>query len=167
MSSYIARSGEKIVESLVESGAFAGLFVGEPVRPEDYEVEDFAAGSIKLEGNCTLNFKVAFAANLPNSTELTIAGTKAGISIPKMEIYSNMSRYQVTSVPRIFDEGKYKDKVFNGHWYLIEHVVNVLKGKEKLMIKPEEAKNVVSIIEAFYKAVECDREVRIDELETI
>ena len=164
MSANIANNGEEVVESLIESGAFAGLSAGKPVRPEHYEVEDFAAGSVKFENGGVLNFKVAFAANLPNSTEFTIAGTKAGISVPKMEIYSNMGGYQVTSVPRVFDEGRYRDKVFNGHWYLIEHVKNVILGQEELMIKPQEAINVVSVIDAFYMSAENDREVWTEEL---
>ena len=163
-STNIANNGENLVESLAESGAPSGIFNSQKTGKPFFEVEDCAAGSMKLENNGVLNFKVAFAMNLPNSTELTIAGTKAGISIPKMEIYSSISQYQATTVPRLFDEGRYKDKTFNGHWYLIENVVNALKGKEELVIKKDEAINVVSAIDAFYQSVKLDREVLINEL---
>lgn len=160
----ITRSGEQVVRSLVEAGAPSGVFGnGCSYKPEEFENEEFGAGTIRFDGGM-VNFKVGWAANLPNMTSMTIVGDKAGLQVPELELITTHSGYQADVKPRWFNEGPYKDKTFNGHWYLIENVVNALRGREELLVKPEQTINVASIIDAFYRSVELGREVRIDEL---
>jgi len=161
----IARSGESLIFSMAEAGAPAGVFGKEAsYKPEEFETEEFGAGAIRLEGGGVLNFKVGWAANLPNSTTMSIAGDKAGILVPELKIISSVCKYQADIEPRWFNEGKYKDKVFYGHWYLIENVVDAILGRAELMVKPEETINVAAIIDAFYRSTDLGREVTFKEL---
>lgn len=162
--SVITRSGEQVVRSLVEAGAPSGVFGnGCSYKPEEFENEEFGAGTIRFDGGM-VNFKVGWAANLPNMTSMTIVGDKAGLQVPELNMITTHSGYQADVKARWFNEGPYKDKTFNGHWYMIENVVNALRGREDFMVKPEETINVASIIDAFYRSAELGREVRIDEL---
>jgi predicted dehydrogenase len=56
-SDYLSKHETDIVTSLAESGAPAGVHNARPYSPSEFEVEEFAAGSILLEGGGLLNFK--------------------------------------------------------------------------------------------------------------
>ena len=166
MSSVLTRKGENLVTSLAEAGAPLGRF-GKACsyKPEEFENEEFAAGTIRFENDAILNFKVAWAANLPNSSSISLVGDRAGLLLPEFKLLSTMDKYQVDIDPRRFNaERKYADKTFNGHWQLVENYVNALLGREELIIKPEETLNVSAIVDAFYRSAQLHREVRFDEL---
>lgn len=162
--SYIGRSEKNIVTSLAESGAPAGVFNAREFQPEEFEVEEFAAGSIRLAGGIRVNFKISWAVNLPNEFNISLAGSKAGLAIPKMELYSTMGRYQADIKPRIFKQGKYEGKDFSGHFYLLEDAVNYLLGSGTFPVQPEETLNVAAIIDAFYISAREGREVKASEI---
>ena len=166
MSSVLTRKGENLVTSLSEAGAPLGRFGGRcSYTPDQFETEEFAAGSIRFENDAMLNFKVAWAVNLPVSNAISVVGERAGLLLPEFRLLSTYDRYQADILPRRFnDERKYADKTFNGHWRLIENYVNALLGLEEPMIRPEETLNVSAIIDAFYRSAQLGREVRFDEL---
>lgn len=161
---YIGQNETGVITSLAESGAPAGVHNARPFLPSEFEVEEFAAGTIRLQGNTTVNFKVSWAINLPSEYSVAFAGNKAGIMLPKMEIYSTMGKYQTDIKPRLFHEGKYQGKDFSGHYYLMEQAVDCLLGEGELPVKPEETLNVASIIDAFYISAREGREVQAEEV---
>jgi len=163
-SDYLSRHESDILMSLAESGAPAGVHNARPYSPKEFEVEEFAAGTIRLQGGMLLNFKTSWAVNMPNEYHMRLIGTKAGVALPQMELYSTMGRYQADIKPRVFPEGQHTGKDFMGHYYLLENAVeHILHGTE-LMVKPEETLNVMAIIDAFYRSAEERREVRADEI---
>jgi len=113
-----------------------------------------------------LNFKVAWALNLPNSASMSIVGDRAGLLLPEFKLIATMGKYQADVEPRRFNEERaYRDKPFSGHWHLVENVVNHLRGREELVIQPEETLNVTAVIDAFYRSAELKREVALKEIE--
>ena len=57
-----------------------------PTHPEyagKFEVDDFAAGFIRLEGDIVLDFRIAWAMNMDTSGDLLMLGRDAGIRIPE------------------------------------------------------------------------------------
>jgi predicted dehydrogenase len=163
-SANIAKKGETILTSLAESGAPAGVFTTRRYDPDEFSVEDLAVGSMRFEGNFSVNFKLAWALNMPNSSGINIAGVNGGLHIPSLNVYTTMGRFQADIVPRIFNESPHKDVPFKGHWQLMEHILNVLDEKEELIIKPAEVINAAAVIEAFYLSAENGREVALKEL---
>lgn len=163
-SDYLSRHEGDILMSLAESGAPAGVHNARPYSPSEFEVEEFAAGAIRLAGGGLLSFKTSWAVNLPNEYSMRFAGTKAGLALPQMELYSTMGRYQADVKPRVFPEGAHAGKDFMGHYYLMENIANhVLHGGE-LMVKPHETLNVMAIIDAFYRSAAEGREVSMKEI---
>ena len=93
------------------------------VRPESYpthpeyakkfEVDDFAAAFIRLEGGVILDFRIAWAMNIDTPGDTILLGTKGGLRIPStdcwngsvggpMKIYHEVSGLQVeTEIPII------------------------------------------------------------------
>ena len=153
-----------IVTSLKESGAPAGVHNARPYKPEEFEVEEFAAGAMRLSNGCYVNFKTSWAVNLPDEYFMRFAGTKAGLALPTMQMYGNMGRYQANIQPRVFGEGKYAGKDFSGHFYLMEDLVNHLQNGAPLPILPEETMNVTKVIEAYYISAREHREVSAEEI---
>lgn len=164
-SACLARQEKNIITSLAESGAPAGVFNARPYEPEEFNVEEFAAGSIRLEGDQLLNFKVSWAVNLPEEFKMNICGDKGGILVPESRILTTKGRYQVDIEPRVFDEDPVSQEPFSGHFYLMEDIVRHLTEGTELMIKPEETLNVMKIIDAFYISAAERREVKATELD--
>jgi len=163
----LTRKGECLVTSLAEAGAPLGRFGAKcAYAPDEFETEEFAAGSVRFENGAMLNFKVAWALNLPNSASMSIVGDRAGLLLPEFKLIPTMGKYQADVEPRRFNEERaYRDKPFSGHWHLVENVVNHLRGREELVIQPEETLNVTAVIDAFYRSAELKREVAFKEIE--
>lgn len=161
---YLSKHETEIVTSLPESGAPNGVHNARPYSPSEFEVEEFAAGTIRLQGGGLLNFKTSWAVNLPNEYGMRFAGTKAGLALPSMELYGTMGRYQADIKPRYFSGGKHAGKDFMGHYYLMENAANHLLHGSELLIKPEETLNVAAVIDAFYRSCAEHREVRAEEI---
>lgn len=164
-SSHIARNETGIVTSLAESGAPAGVFTQKAYSPSEFEVEEFAAGSIRLDNGCLINFKTSWAVNLPNEYSMRLAGTRSGLLLPEMKLLGTMGRYQADITPKVFPEERpYAKETFPGHFYLFENAVDHLLNGTELAVKPEETLKVASIIDAFYLSAKEGREVRAEEI---
>ena len=165
-SSYLAKNETDIVTSVIESGAFKGVTARQQYKPEEFEVEEFAAGSMRLENGGSMNFKTSWAVNLPPAYNMQLAGTRAGILLPEMKILGTMGRYQTDFEPKVFvEEDPFADEAFHGHFRFVGNVFDHLLNGAELIIKPEQTKHVTAVVEAFYKSAEEQREVFISEIE--
>lgn len=160
----IIHSGETVRSSMQESGAFGAKEGSVFIQTQDSDVEEFASGIIRTEGP-SINFKIAWAANLPNANRLTILGDKMGIEVPDMHIYSSVGRNQADVVPRVFPLGPWDREAFFGHYYLIDNIVKCLHGKEAMIVTPDEVLNCIAAIDLFYKSVSKGSEALRSELD--
>ena len=145
----------------VSSGIFTGNISNlRKFDPEEMDVEDFASGSITLENGAVINFKAAWAANMPECTEMKILGRKAGIILPEGKVYTGKDE-EITLNTEKLDY----DSPFAGHYYIIENMKNVLDGKASLAVTPAEAKSVSAIIEMFYISAREHRTVVFSEID--
>lgn len=161
----IANQGEDVLISLAESGAYGGEFTPREYDPKEYDVEDFATGFLRLEGGMSVNFKFAWAINLPTTNlDMVICGDKAGLHVNKEKLYKNIGRYQSECEMKWFDNGQYKGVTFEQHRYMYRNIFNTLLGKEEYLVKEHQNMEVIKAIECFYKSAELGREVRVDEL---
>jgi len=152
VSSSIIQNEHGIRYDMKESGAFPGRAGATSVDINYCDVEEFASGVILTNGP-SINFKIAWAANLPNTNKLTILGEKMGLTVPDFHVYSTIGRDQADITPRVFPYGRYDQEPFAGHYYLIENVVDTLLGKTELLVKPEETLNTIAVISLFYRSV--------------
>ncbi len=162
----IAERGEDVHLSLAESGAYGGAFTPRPYDPKEFNVEEFATGFMRLEGGMTVNFKFAWAINLPTTNlDMVICGDKAGLSVNKERLYKNIGRFQSECDMKWFDNGEYKGVNFEQHRYMYRNIFNTLLGKEEYLVKEHQNMEVMKVIECFYKSAELGREVNVKELE--
>lgn len=149
------------IGSLRESGALTGDVHNRWVfDPEEMDVEDFSCGCITFENGAKVSFKVAWAANMPEASDIRLVGRKAGIDLPSGKIYFGEKGEDVLKTSPL----AYTDTPFAGHIYLADNMRKVLKGEERPFVAPEETLNVSAIIEMFYKSVELQREVFFEEI---
>jgi predicted dehydrogenase len=92
-------------------GKRPSYYPNNPEYADLFQVEDFAAGFIRLEGGIILDFRIAWAMNLDTPGDTIIMGTKGSLRIPSTEcwngsvggamtIYSEMAGSQVqTEIP--------------------------------------------------------------------
>lgn len=132
----IIHSERGVIYDLKESGAFSGVHTARRFNPAECDVEEFASGSLRTDAGISLNFKVAWAANLSDRNNMMILGDKSGLTLPELKLYGTLGENQTDFSPRLFGLGEYDDRPFAGHYYLIRHVIGVLNGTESLMITP-------------------------------
>ena len=146
--------------SLVGSGALTGeVHNARQFEPDEMDVEDFACGMLSFTNGAKVSFKVAWAANIPESSDIMIVGKKYGISVPSGDILSGekaCTKLQTEPCPY--------ETPFPGHIYLIKNMLGVLNGEEKPIVTPEETINVATILELFYKSAKEGREVFATEI---
>lgn len=156
----LANRDEKLVTSLAASGAYAGVMTPRPYNCKDFNVEDMAAAFIRLEGGATIAFKTSWAANVPeNSFAMSLLGTEGGLMLDPLTLVTNMLSLQVNIAPQLPEERKVE---FPGQYEQAAHLINVIRGQEKLLVKKEEVLNVIGTLDALYKSASEGREVRVN-----
>ena len=147
------------IGSLEGSGALTGkVDLARAFNPDEMDVEDFSCGVITFENGAKVTFKVAWAANMPESSDIRLVGKKKGIFLPEGKVYFGEDGEETLDKKNI----PY-DTPFAGHMYIADNLRKVLKGEAEMIVKPEETLNVTKIIELFYKSAECKREVFANE----
>jgi predicted dehydrogenase len=150
---------EGLLTSLAESGAPLGVLTPRPFDPREFDVEDMAAGLIRMEGGASVMMKTSWAANIPQETgSTTILGTAGGLSMDPLTLVTNEGRYQATLTPHVPAD---RAVMFAGHWGETAHFIRVLRGEEQLIVRKEEVLNVMSTLDALYLSAAEGREVRI------
>ena len=72
------------IGSLQGSGALTGkVDIARAFNPDEMDVEDFSCGMITFENGAKISFKVAWAANMPESSDIRLIGKKKGIFLPE------------------------------------------------------------------------------------
>jgi predicted dehydrogenase len=156
----IANQDEGLIESLADSGAPVGVFGSREYSSGEYDVEDMAAGFLRLENGATISLKVSWAANVPEGMGGTvILGTKGGLNLNPLTFIGNMGRYQADTEIKVPVDPSIP---FYGHWRAAEHFVGVLRGEEELIVRKEEVLNVIGALDGLYRSAAGGREVRLD-----
>ncbi len=146
---------------LVSSGARTGsVNNARKFDPNEMDVEDFAAGSIRFDNGCVANFNTAWAANMPESSAISLVGRNKGVFLPQCEVYYGADGFEkLPTCP-----GPYEAESFPGHFHIIDNLADVLVGKGELQIKPEQTIQVSAVMEMFYRSAAEGREISFREL---
>lgn len=149
------------IGSLKGSGALSGeVHNARKFDPEEMDVEDFSCGMLNFENGATVSFKVAWASNMPECSDIKLVGKKHGIDVTTGEVlFGENGEEKLEHKPCPYDVP------FPGHIYIVENLLGVLKGKEQPAVTPEETINVATILELFYKSAKLGREVSVKEIE--
>ena len=125
----------------------------DPRKP--FDVDDLSVALIKLKSGRTVLLETSWAAHQPvpdfNGTQLF--GTEAGATTNPLRLFRSTRRGYVVEAldPR---------PVFVNPDRMV-HFINVLQGREKLYVLPEQSLAVQKILDAIYLSAATGREVRL------
>ncbi len=153
----LANRDENVVTSHADSGAHTGVLTPSRYRESDYDVEDMAAGFIRLEGGATVSFKTSWAANVPKNTgATTLLGDAGGLVLNPLTLVTNMGHYPVNVAPQVPPD---EHGPFSGHWGETAHLVDVLRGRAEPIVTREQVLNVMATLDGLYRSGDEGREI--------
>ena len=62
--------------------------MGGPELYKEFQVDDFAAGFVRLEGDIILDFRISWAMNIDTPGDTIVLGTKGGLRIPSTDCWN-------------------------------------------------------------------------------
>ena len=90
--------------------------------PNEMDVEDFAAGAIRFENGCIANFNTAWAANMPETSSISLVGKKTGVFLPACDIYYGTDGHEKLQT----EPDKYGGESFPGHFHIIDNLADAI-----------------------------------------
>ena len=146
--------------SAKSSGALKGNVDTSNFNSDEMDVESFAVGKVTFENGAAINFKISWAANLPEENNIVIAGKGCGIDTEHRKIYAGAEDISELEV----GPSGFENEPFYGHFCLVKNMAEVLKGNAEPFVKPQETIHTTAILEAAYLSAAQKREVLIEEL---
>jgi predicted dehydrogenase len=123
----------------------------------EFDVEDLAAGIVRMDNGSMLQFEVSWAAHTKHEMwGGKVLGSQGGITIEGEDVtlYTQLDDTLVNVTP---DHGEAKEP----HFAEIEHFVECVRDGKEPLVKPEESLNVIKILETAYKSAEAGHELEI------
>lgn len=143
-----------------------------PTHPEyaqKFEVDDFAAAFIRLEGGIILDFRIAWAMNLDTPGDTIILGTEGGLRIPSTECWNGsvggpMVLYQEicgeqtqTIIPIIETESKWN--LFDKK---IRSFLDAVKNGTPAPVPASQILYNQAILDGIFRSAQQGREIQIE-----
>ncbi len=142
---------------------------GKPAEYADiFEVEDFAAGFVRLEGGIILDFRIAWAMHLDTSGDTIIMGTKGSLRIPSTECWNGSVGGPLTLYSRIAGkevETKFPMRPKREHsnfYYKMRTFLDAIKNGGVAPVPSEEIIINQAIIDSIIKSAKLGREIEVE-----
>ncbi len=144
-----------------------------PTHPEyaaKFEVDDFAAAFIRLEGDIILDFRIAWAMNMDTPGDTIILGTEGGLRIPSTECWNGsvggeMVLYQEvcgqqteTKIPIIGENNNNFGELFDKK---IRSFIDAIKNHTEAPVPSSQIIYNQAIIDGIFKSAQAGREIEI------
>lgn len=139
---------------------------GKPEYAQKFQVDDFAAAFVRLEGDIILDFRIAWAMNMDTPGDTIILGTEAGLRIPStecwngsvggaMKLYHEVCGQQTeTEIPII----KTKEDPFD---LKVRSFLDAVKNGTEAPVPTSQIIYNQAILDGIFKSAEAGREIEI------
>ena len=137
---------------------------GKPEYAKKFQVDDFAAAFVRLEGDIVLDFRIAWAMNMDTPGDTIILGTEGGLRIPStecwngtvggaMKLYKEVCGQQTeTEIPIV----KTKGELFN---LKIRSFLDAVKNGTEAPVPTSQILYNQAILDGIVKSAELGREI--------
>jgi len=124
--------------------------------PQDYEVEDFAAGLIRFESGAALSLEASWLLNMfeDEVISVTLFGTEAGVRWPELK-FSHVQDGVLVDSQVVSKLGA------NGHKGALTAMTEAILGGKPSPVPTEQSLTVIRILEGLYESAAAGREVRL------
>ena len=124
-----------------------------PSKP--FDVEDFAVALIKMRSGRTVLLRASWAAHMPKRDDHNIAlfGTEGGAYFQPLQVFGPVDQEYVIREPKPLPLLVPANRMV--------HFMDIVLGKAKPFVKPDESLKVQRILDAIYASSGSGREVRI------
>ncbi len=114
---------------------------------ETFEVDDHVTAYVKFDNGSSLLLETSWSANIADDEEhVSISGVNGGINVFPFELYTSKNGMLLNS------QAAWIDGEENFSLLQANNFINACKGKEDLVVKPEEALQTSAIIDAIYNS---------------
>ena len=137
-----------------------------------FDVDDFAAAFIRLEGDIILDFRIAWAMNINTPGDTIILGTEGGLRIPstdcwngsvggEMTMYKQIGKSQVEfKIPLVENTGDARE---GGLFYAkLRSFIDAIRTGGEAPVPTSQIFYNQAIIDAIVKSAELGREIELD-----
>ena len=125
-----------------------------PWDVENFDVDDFAAGSVRFENGALLTIESAWASNIEDIGGSFILGTDGGVHVIGDKVYEQRNG-KLAETPLQLPSGG------SGHQIEIERFIEAIRNDLPSPVDPEEVLNVQKIMDAIYQSSETEQSVTI------
>ena len=140
---------------------------GHPEYAEKFEVDDFAAAFIRLEGDIILDFRIAWAMNLNTPGDTIILGTEGGLRIPSTECWNGTVGGEMTLYREVCGEQtetkipiiKTKGDLFD---LKIRSFLDAVKNGTEAPVPVSQILYNQAILDGIFKSAEVGHEIEIE-----
>lgn len=123
---------------------------------KEFDVDDYAAGFVRFKNGACLNIECSWAGHIKQDRfETALVGTEGGATTNPLSIHKIMHGTMVDITP-------VNVPACQPHHEEIKHFINVVKGEEELIVKPEETLRVIQVLEGLYRSSVAGKEVKVD-----
>jgi predicted dehydrogenase len=118
------------------------------------DVEDLAAGFIRLDTGATVILEASWASHIKQDQIYTsLVGTKGGADVEPFRVYKDMHGAPVDITPSFPNQ--------SGHMMEIRHFVDCIVNGKELISTGEHGLEITRILDAIYKSAETGREIAL------
>ncbi|MBC8229216.1 Gfo/Idh/MocA family oxidoreductase [bacterium] len=137
------------------AGAYFGKRTDGSWDPNDFTVEDFGVGFVRLEGGITLFFGHSWAINFEEYWKMRVAGTEGGIELMPLKIFHGGYSDLKDVTPKELPQGSIDI------WYEVARFVDaILEGKSS-PVPGDKFLYTNVIFDGLFKSAELGREVQV------
>jgi predicted dehydrogenase len=133
----------------------------------NYDVEEFAAGFVRFEGDRSMELTESWAANLDGFEGSYLLGSKGGVRLAPFGFFQNIGHLELRSTADLGSANfRWHTVAGDGSYYASsqKHWIAALQGQVPLLATAEIALNTMLVSEGIYLSQERNREVTADEV---
>ncbi len=147
-------------------GKRADSYPKHPEYADKFEVDDFAAAFVRLEGDIVLDFRIAWAMNMDTSGDTLIYGTEGGLRIPSTECWNGsiggpLTIYQNIAGEKVETQIPMKTNTTGNFYSKIRSFLDAIRENGKAPVPSYQILKNQAILDAIVKSAEIGKEVEV------
>ena len=148
-------------------GKDPNFYADHPEYADEFGVEDFAAGFVRLEGDIVLDFRISWAMHMDTCGDALILGTKGGLRIPSTDCWNGefdkpLTIYKTLCNETVEYEVPLKPADPKLFYKKLRSFVDAIKNGGKATVPSSDIVINQAIIDALVRSAKLGKEVEIE-----